>query len=161
MFDRAVELILGLEGGYVNDPNDPGGETKYGISKRAYPDLDIEGLTREQAIAIYKRDYWEANDVGKLPRNVQCAFFDACVNSGGSTAKKLLQRTVGTTEDGIIGPATLRAANMYPGVLYQDYLAERVLFYSKLKTFDRYGRGWLRRLFKVAAFTTKTIGDVR
>ena len=155
MFPRAVELILGLEGGYSNDPNDPGGETRHGISKRAYPDLDIEGLTREQAIKIYKDDYWDANEVSRLPRNVQIAFFDCCVNSGGHQAKTLLQRTVGVTEDGIVGMKTLTACNMYRGILYSDYLAERALFYSKLKNYDRFGRGWQRRLFKVSSYTSK------
>ena len=155
MFARAVEFVLGEEGGYVNDPQDPGGETRYGISKRAYPELDIEGLTREQAIKIYKDDYWDANEVGRLPRNVQVAFFDCCVNSGATQAKKLLQRTAGVTEDGIIGMQTITACNMYRGILYTDYLAERALFYSKLKHYDRFGRGWQRRLFRVSSFTTK------
>lgn len=160
MFDRVIELVLALEGGYVNDPLDPGGETRYGISKRAYPDLDIEGLTKEQAIKIYKADYWDANQVSRLPRSVQLAFFDACVNIGPSWAKKLLQRTVKTTEDGIIGLKTLAACSQYPGILYQDYLAERALYYSKLKPFDRFGRGWLRRLFHIAHFSAN-LGEIK
>ena len=159
MFNRAVELVLGLEGGYVNDPDDPGGETRYGISKRAYPELDIKGLIKSQAITIYRQDYWEANHVGSLPRMLQMAYFDCCVNSGGRQAALLLQRTVGVTQDGIVGRKTLTAANMYPGILYQDFLAERALFYTRLKTFDKYGRGWLRRLFKVNSFTAK-LGEV-
>lgn len=159
MFDRFIYIVLAAEGGYVNDPADPGGETKYGISKKAHPELDIEGLTQEQAIKIYRQDYWDKNEVSKLPRMLQPAFFDACVNHGPKWAVKLLQRTVGTVEDGVMGRETLRESFTYSGNLYQDYLAQRAMFYASLPHFDRFGKGWLRRLFKVAHWTASNMKE--
>src|SRR3990167_2821806 len=100
MFDR----LLGHEGGYTNDPNDPGGETNWGISKRSYPDLDIKALTRDEAKVIYKRDFWD-----KLPTfspAVKFQVFDFGINSGFSTAIRYLQRVVGVADDGQWGPVS-------------------------------------------------------
>ena len=65
-FEKAVEFVLRMEGGYVNDPKDPGGETNFGIAKKSYPGVDIKNLTEEQAEEIYKRDYWEKYNIGEL-----------------------------------------------------------------------------------------------
>ena len=91
-FSKIIEKVLEHEGGYVNDPNDLGGETNYGITKRFYPDVDIKNLTRNQAKDIYKRDYWDKNRVESLPENLWHIFFDMCVNMGRGTAVKILQR---------------------------------------------------------------------
>ena len=80
-FDVAFEKLIGHEGGYVNDARDPGGETKYGISKRAYPDEDIAGLTLERAKQIYRRDYWDAVQAEYLPDAVRFDLFDAAAIS--------------------------------------------------------------------------------
>jgi lysozyme family protein len=124
MFDKAVQIILRLEGGYVNHPNDPGGETKYGISKRAYPDLNIAALTKEQAIAIYKRDYWDKAECDLLEPAFALAYFDMAVNSGVSAARRLL----GTCPT------------------YEQFIAGRIAFYTALPTFKHFGLGWMRRL---------------
>lgn len=145
-FNRAIDRILAHEGGYSNDRLDPGGETKYGISKRAYPNEDIKALTRDKAKAIYRRDYWDAIKGDQLHPALAFQVMDAAVNHGGSWASKTLQRAAQVTVDGKIGPKTIAAANANPRRtidLFNDY---REGFYRKLPTFGRFGRGWLARL---------------
>lgn len=150
-FDRAFELLIGHEGGYVNDPKDPGGETKYGISKRAYPNVDIPRLTLAEAKEIYRRDYWSRIRGDELPSGLALCLFDYAVNSGITQAVRTLQRTVGTTVDGDFGPATLAALKARePRSLVVDYQSERLLFLTKLDTFPTYGRGWARRCLSTA-----------
>lgn len=114
---KAVEVVLDHEGGYVNDPRDPGGETKYGISKRQYPELDIANLTREDAIAIYYRDWWRRYRYDRLQdESVATKVFDLAVNMGPATLHRLLQEALvflgyDIAVDGIIGPQTIEAAN--------------------------------------------------
>lgn len=116
-FLRAVEVVLQHEGGYVNDPLDPGGETKWGISRRSYPELDIANLTREDAIAIYCRDWWQRYGYDRLQDEaVATKLLDMAVNMGPATAHRLLQEAVvflgyPVAVDGIIGPQTIGAAN--------------------------------------------------
>ncbi len=149
-FDTAVTAVLSYEGGYVDDPNDPGSETNWGISKRAYPNLDIKHLTRDQAIQIYRRDYWDALGCDRFPPLIAIALFDAAVNQGPSAAVRILQRALGVTGDGVIGPQTLAAARAADGqALLADFLADRAVQYAGLSTFARYGQGWMRRLFAV------------
>ena len=113
-FKEIIEKVLEHEGGYVNDPKDLGGETKYGITKRFYPDVDIKNLTIEQATEIYKKDYWDKNRVESLPQNLWHIYFDMCVNMGKRTAVKVLQRAAvnrgrNIEVDGGLGPATVDA----------------------------------------------------
>lgn len=147
-FLRSVSRVLKHEGGYVNDPRDPGGETKYGISRRAYPDEDIANLTPERAMELYLRDYWEPVKGDQMPEPIAAMVFDIAVNQGVGTAIRLLQRAVGTKEDGILGPITL-SGTLKPGLLAR-LATERVLAYAKTKNFDVYGRGWVRRTLETA-----------
>lgn len=94
-FELAIEGILKSEGGYVNDPDDRGGETKYGISKKSYPDLDIPALSVDDAKRIYKKDYWDKLNAGALPAGLREAAFDAAVNQGVGFAKKALEEAGG------------------------------------------------------------------
>jgi lysozyme family protein len=94
-FEQSVAQVLRHEGGYVNDPNDPGGETKYGISKKAYPNVDIKNLTIDGAKAIYKRDYWDAINADSLPPAVRYAAFDTAVNMGVGIARRFVQESGG------------------------------------------------------------------
>lgn len=150
-YDKAFEIVVGLEGGYVNDPRDPGGETKYGISKRAYPDLDIASLTLDQAKQIYRRDYWELCNCGAMPFYLAVSVFDCAVNQGVETAKKMLQKSLGVKEDGVIGPQTLAAMQKASAIdVCSMFMSERALRYVKTKNFDIYGRGWFKRLFHIA-----------
>jgi lysozyme family protein len=149
-FDFAVEIVLQNEGGYVNHPSDPGGETKYGITKRQYPDLDIANLTVEHAKEIYKQDYWDAISGDRLPPRVAALVFDCAVNQGPKRAIKFMQTALGVSADGAIGPRTLNAAYMADAASFATKLgAERALHYASLSTFDVFGKGWMRRLFDV------------
>lgn len=149
-FEKAFQIVIGAEGGYVNDPNDPGGETKYGISKAAYPSLNIAALTLEEAKGIYRRDYWQACRCDDFPAMLRLPLFDSAVNQGVSAAIKLLQQILRVDVDGIIGPKTIGAANSSDTKeLVLDFLSYRALRYVETRNFDRYGRGWLRRMFSI------------
>ena len=108
-FDDIIEITLHHEGGYVNDPNDLGGETNFGIAKRFYPDVDIKNLTKDKAKDIYRRDYWDKNKVDEMPEQLRHIYFDMCVNQGKGTAVKVLQRLwsrTGLKVDGGLGAKT-------------------------------------------------------
>jgi lysozyme family protein len=105
----AIETIFANEGGYVFNPNDPGGETNFGISKRTYPNLDIKNLTRSEATDIYFRDFWHYD--GFTDQDVATKLFDIGVNQGTIIAVELLQRALNIPADGKLGPQTLAYAN--------------------------------------------------
>lgn len=145
-YDEAIERVLKHEGGYVNHPADPGGETNWGIARRSYPDLDIKNLTRDQAKAIYKRDFWDP--VARWAEDPALTFqlMDAAVNHGMGNATRFLQRAIGVADDGHFGPvsvAALRRMNAHD--VHLLFMAERFEFWARLRTFDAFGRGWVRR----------------
>jgi lysozyme family protein len=152
-FKKALNAVLVFEGGYVNDPSDPGGETKFGISRRSYPDLDIKKLTKKTAGEVYRPDYWDACRCDDLPGGVDLIVFDTAVNQGPRFAVRSLQTAAGVTVDGLIGPQTLGAANDFQGGAGSDLVCEIAAIrgerYAKTKNFDRYGHGWMRRLMHV------------
>jgi lysozyme family protein len=146
-FDLLVERVLSHEGGYVNDPRDPGQETRWGISKRAYPHLDIRNLTRAQAVDIYRRDFWQRVRGDELPREFAFQALDAAVNHGIGNAVRWMQRAAGVADDGVIGPVTLAAVQRAQAAdLVLRFNAERLRFYAKLTTFSTFGRGWVNRV---------------
>ena len=147
-FDTAFEKLIGHEGGYSNDPHDPGGETKFGISKRAYPALDIRNLTLADAKAIYKRDYWDRAQCDRLPPELAFDVFDAAVNSGIGQAIRWLQRAVGVADDGYVGPLTLGALTRDgdPSAVQARFNGHRLAFMTNLSTWQTFGKGWARRI---------------
>lgn len=146
-FDEAFQRLIGHEGGYVDHPSDPGGRTKYGISQRSYPGEDIAGMTLERAKAIYRRDFWGPAGCDAVPDGVKFDLFDAAVNSGVKAAAKMLQRAVGETEDGVIGPRTLQAVQSMPAPrLVARFNGVRLEFMAGLSTWPAFGRGWARRI---------------
>lgn len=146
-FDQAFERLIGHEGGYVADSRDPGGRTKYGISQRSYPGEDIAGMTLDRAKAIYLRDFWGPAGCDAVPDAVKFDLFDAAVNSGVKAAAKMLQRAVGETQDGIIGPRTLQAVQSMPAPrLVARFNGVRLEFMAGLSTWPAFGRGWARRI---------------
>ena len=149
-FTQCFDKIIIAEGGYVNDPTDPGGETNYGISKRAYPNVDIKNLTLEQAKLIYKNDYWDKVRGDEISYPLNLFMFDCAVNQGVDVAIKLLQKTLGVPQDGILGVQTLKAIQKSQGV-ETGFMANRALRYTGTKNFDKYGFGWLKRIFKITA----------
>lgn len=150
-FDRAFRLVVGHEGGYVNHPSDPGGETKYGISKRSYPHLNIARLTLDQAAEIYRNDYWRPLRCADFGWPVALVLFDGGVNSGVATAARWLQIAVGVKADGAIGPVTLAAATKREARdLASEIIARRLLLMAGLPTWGVFGLGWSRRLARLA-----------
>lgn len=146
-FDSAFLLVIGHEGGYVNDKRDPGGETKFGISKRAYPNVDIKNLTIDQAKKIYLRDYWNMLQLDRLPDEIRFDLFDAAVNSGLTAAAKMLQRACKVQDDGLIGSRTVEAANaINPQILDKRLSGYRLLYICDIKTLPTFGKGWVRRV---------------
>lgn len=146
-FDQCFEKLIHHEGGYVNNPKDPGGETKYGISKRSYPDVDIANLTLEQAKAIYLKDYWQRAKCDELPPSIAFLVFDCAVNSGIGQSVRFLQRAAGVADDGNVGAMTLAAVNrMDSEALAAKFLGQRLDFMTKLTTWDVFGKGWARRI---------------
>ena len=155
-FDDIIEKVLEHEGGYVDDPTDAGGETKYGISKRAYPDEDIKELTIERAKELYKRDYWDRYRTADLPDRLRHIYVDMCINMGGGRAIKILQEACNSKNankidiDGGIGPATIKAASSVEPFRLRAY---RVMFYAELvmkkPEQERFCVGWFRRSCEV------------
>lgn len=116
-FETAIKVVLAHEGGYVNSDTDPGGETKYGISKRSYPNVDIKNLTVEGAKAIYLKDWWLANKYDLIGNDeVATKIFDTAVNVGAKRAHRFAQQAMNRTgkkltEDGILGPQSIATLN--------------------------------------------------
>jgi lysozyme family protein len=146
-FEDAFDRLIGHEGGYVNDPNDPGGETNWGISKRAYPHVDIKNLTRNGAKEIYRVDFWKRIKADRLYDGVAFQLFDFAVNSGIETSIRHFQRAIGVADDGIWGSISQAAADtMSESDTIMRLNAERLEFMTKLKNWPHHGKGWARRI---------------
>lgn len=147
IFDEAFIRLLGHEGGYVNSPKDPGGETNWGISKRSYPQIDIASLSESDAKAIYRRDFWDKVRADELPSAARFDVFDAAVNSGVAQSIKWLQRSLGVAVDGVIGPQTLAASRTMAGSMIKArFNGHRLMFMASLKTWPAFSGGWARRI---------------
>lgn len=150
-FDKAFTKLLGHEGGYVDHPSDPGGATRWGVTERVARANGYTGHMRDfpelAARHIYRREYWQAVRADELPPVVRYAVFDAAVNSGVKQSIRWLQRALGVTDDGAIGPVTLRAAREADQhALLGRLLAQRLEFMASLSTWPAFGRGWARRI---------------
>lgn len=146
-FDQAFEKLIGHEGGYVDHPADPGGATKYGISRRSYPAEDIPNLTLERAKAIYLRDYWQKSGCDYVPESMRFDLFDMAVNSGVGKAIRTMQDAVGAKADGVVGPNTLMLLDAAdPARLRARFNGLRLSFMADLPTWPRFGRGWAKRV---------------
>ena len=148
-FHRCISLILGEEGGIENHRKDPGGLTKYGISQRSYPTLNIAALTLDDAKAIYRRDYWNPIRGDELPSGLDLTLFDSAINQGPVTAIQLLQHALQIKADGRLGPITLAASFKAMPDLLDDFDAERALRYEFNRNEETFGRGWYRRLLRI------------
>lgn len=149
-FDRAFIELLGNEGGYVNNPADPGGETNWGITATVARENGYVGPIKDmdQSVAktIYARKYW-LPEFDQLPYPVAFQVFDAAVNSGVGQAVRWLQRSVGVADDGKIGSVTLAAVTKAdPLKLVMLFNAERLMFMTNLSTWGSFGKGWARRI---------------
>jgi lysozyme family protein len=153
-FSECLKLVLHHEGGYVNHPKDPGGETNMGVTKRVYEEFggtkDMKDLEFEDVMPIYKKNYWDRVKADDLPAGLDLCVFDFGVNAGTGRAAKYLQSLVGATADGAIGPNTLKTVEVYVQIegieaTIEAYQKNRQGYYEKLKTFETFGRGWTRR----------------
>lgn len=145
-FDTVFERLIGSEGGYVNHPDDPGKETRWGISKRSYPMIDIRNLTKEDAKVIYWNDFWERGRMQQYSPAIAYQVFDIAVNSGIETAMRMLQRAVDVADDGHIGPVTVAAIKARSDTdVIMRLVAERLDFWRKLSTWPTFGKGWAGR----------------
>jgi len=154
-FLRAVNKIIKLEGGFVDDKDDRGGETKYGISKRSFPEYDIPNLTIDTAIELYREYYWKPSKAERLPEGLVGQYFDMVVNLGQGNAVKVLQKAINNstknkiTVDGRIGSQTIKAAE---GLGQKRLCAYRIKYYadlvSKNPMQEKFYYGWFKRALK-------------
>jgi lysozyme family protein len=169
-FEKCLAKMLAHEGGFVNHPQDPGGMTNLGVTKRVWEewvghDVDekqMRALTPETVAPLYKRKYWDAVRADELVAGVDYCVFDVAVNSGPGRAVKFLQSCVGVNADGGFGPATLAAVEKAeeedPARLVELYCAKRLEFLQSLKTFETFGKGWSRRVAEVKEEALKMLG---
>ena len=150
-FDTAIKHVLQVEGDYADHPADPGGKTRFGITEAVARTAGYRGDMRELPLdlakRIYREEYWNAVRADELPAGIRLVMFDAAVNSGVGQAVRWLQRAVGVTDDGVIGPRTLAAV----GALSADsvrmrVLAQRLRFMAGLPNWPAFSRGWARRV---------------
>ena len=168
-FEKCLAKMLAHEGGFVNHPQDPGGMTNLGVTKRVWEEWvghevdekQMRALTPETVAPLYKRKYWDAIRADELVAGVDYCVFDVAVNSGPGRAIKFLQSCVGVNADGGFGPATLAAvkkAEEDPTRLIELYCAKRLEFLQSLKTFETFGKGWSRRVQEVKDKALKMLG---
>lgn len=145
--EQSLKHLLGNEGGYSNNPADPGGETMYGVTfrvARAYGYIGaMRDLPWQTAMGIYAKNYWAPIKADQLPDALRFHVFDAAVNSGPGQAVKWIQQAAGITQDGLIGPQTISAASR---VAPAQYSAIRLRFMTGLATWATFGKGWARRI---------------
>ena len=154
-YNKCLETILHHEGGYVNHPKDPGGETNLGVTKRVYEewggDKAMKDLFVEDVAPIYKKNYWDKLKGDNLPDGLDLCVFDFGVNAGPGRSAKYLQKMIGTVADGGIGPNTLKKVDEYVDKhglanTIENFQEARQGYYERLKTFETFGRGWTRRV---------------
>lgn len=149
-FDQAFDRLIGHEGAYSDHPQDPGGQTMWGVTARVARANGYKGemrsMPRDLAKSIYKVSYWDAVKADQLPDSVRFDVFDAAVNSGVGQAVKWLQGAVGTTADGVIGPQTLGAVAKAGPDLHAKYNGTRLQFMTELPGWTSFSRGWARRV---------------
>ena len=154
MFDKALEIVLQQEGKYSNDPKDPGGETMYGITISVARQFGYAGEMRDMPMdivkTIYKELYWNPCKCNDLPWPFSLYVFDSAVNQGVSAAVKMLQKALDVPQDGIMGRNTMTKAISSTPWHWAKFMAFRAQRYMGTRNYDRYGTGWLTRLFMVA-----------
>ncbi|KMO11313.1 hypothetical protein QR79_30055 [Methylobacterium indicum] len=172
-FERALTLVLKHEGGWVDDPADPGGATNLGVTigtlslwlGRPATKAEVKALTVATVAPIYRRNYWDAVQGDALPAGLGYALFDFAVNSGPKRAVIGLQRALKVADDGALGPLTLAAvAKHKPADLIDPLCDGRLAFLRDLSTWPRFGKGWARRVEEVRkaalAMATETAAPV-
>lgn len=149
-FSEALQHVLKHEGGYIDHPDDPGGETNFGITVAVARENgylgDMRTIPMSVVESIYKRKYWDKVRADEMPESVRFALFDYAVNSGSGAAIRALQRVLGVADDGVIGPMTLAAAKAQSAGLGARLNGYRLKFMTELKIWPTFGKGWARRI---------------
>jgi len=167
-WEKCFELVLKHEGGYVNNPKDPGGMTNLGVTKRVWEEYvghevdeaAMRALTPNVVKPLYKKNYWDKIKGDELPSGVDYAAYDLAVNSGTGRAAKYLQQIAGVPVDGAIGPKSLEAIKACNATETVDVLCDmRLDFLQKLPTWGTFGKGWGKRVDDVADLATKMADD--
>ena len=162
-FEASLAHVLQSEGGFVNNPSDPGGMTNLGCTKAVWEEFvghpvseaDMRGLTPADVAPLYKRKYWDKVSGDDLPAGLDYAVFDAAINSGPGRAAKWLQEAVGVEADGAIGKGTLAAVAAFDvQELIKAYNDKRLGFLQGLPTFGTFGKGWTNRVASVQAVSS-------
>jgi lysozyme family protein len=157
-WEKAFQLVLKHEGGFVNHPKDPGGMTNLGVTKKVWEEFvgrevderEMRALTPDVVKPLYKKNYWDKIKGDQLPSGVDYAAYDLAVNSGTGRAAKYLQRIAGVPDDGVIGPKSMEAILSCDPVETVDAICDmRLDFLQKLPTWGTFGKGWGRRVEEV------------
>jgi len=173
-WDKSCEMVLKHEGGFTNDQRDQGnrlpdgrqGSTMLGCTQanweayinRKVTQDDMKKLTKDDVKPLYKKNYWDAVKGDELPNGVDYAAFDFAINAGPSAARKMIQRALGVTADGVFGPKTMAAIQSADAKdLMKKFSNEKIVFYKNLSNFKVYGNGWLKRVEDVQAVADKMI----
>jgi lysozyme family protein len=165
-FERCLALVLKSEGGFVNNPADPGGMTNLGVTKKTYEawvnrtvdEAEMRGLTPDAVAPLYKSNYWDRVVGDQLPVGVDYCLFDCAVNSGPSQAVKFLQRALNVVVDGVLGQQTIAAASQRDASeLIEQFCQERLQFMQSLSTWPTFGKGWQRRVEEVQTTATQML----
>lgn len=166
-FEQCFALVIKHEGGYVDNPKDPGGATNLGCTKAVWEEWvghpvtkeDIKALTINDVIPLYRKKYWDAVKGDDLPEGVDYAVFDFAINSGPGKAARTLQKVLGVAQDGQIGPATLRALEATnPRDIATSICEARLEFLQGLPTYGTFGKGWSRRVSEVESTAFSMVG---
>jgi len=174
-WDKSFDMVIAHEGGFTNDERDPGnklpdgrkGSTMLGCTQANWEKYighevtqdDMKALKKEDVKPLYKRDYWDAVKGDDLPIGVDYAVFDFAINAGPSVARKMIQKALGVTADGAIGPATMKAIQEANDKdLLDKFSHSKEAFYKSLPTFQTYGKGWLKRVADVQTSASTMIG---
>ena len=174
-WDKSFDMVIAHEGGFTNDQRDKGnhlpdgreGCTMWGCTQAVWEKYvghevtqdDMKALKKEDVKPLYKRDYWDAVRGDDLPAGVDYAVFDFAINAGPAAARKMIQKALGVTADGSIGPATLKAIQEAKGKdLLEKFSHSKEAFYKSLSTFPTYGKGWLKRVADVQTSASTMIG---
>jgi len=166
-FDNAFALLIVSEGGYVNDPQDNGGETNWGVTKKSWADYlgrvvkdgEMKALTKTDVKPFYKKMYWDKCRCDDLPSGLDYAVFDFAVNAGTGQAARFLQRAVGVHDDGVIGSGTISAVKAHPAKeLLETFSKQKSDFYRSIvqrtPSQAKFLNGWLNRVTAVETTAT-------
>ena len=157
-WDKSFDLVIVNEGGFVNNPKDPGGATNWGCTQAVWEKYvghsvtvdDMKALTKEDVKPLYKRNYWDALHGDAIPSGLDYCLFDCAINSGVNRSAKIIQEIVGVFADGAIGNNTVSAiTQLNPVTAINEFCDKRQAFLESLKTFPVFGKGWSKRVSEV------------